>query len=53
MDSKELFNELKDNRIRFNDAQKKQQELLNKISKVNIGNKIHEQKEVINNLENI
>ena len=29
-DSKELFNELKDNRIRFNGALKKQQELLKK-----------------------
>ena len=30
MDCKELFNELKDNRIRFHDALKKQQELLRK-----------------------
>ena len=52
MDSKELFNELKDICIRFNDTLKKQEELLNKINEVKIGNKTPEQKEVINNLEN-
>ena len=39
MDSKELFNELKDNRIRFNDAQEKQKELLKKINEVKMGKK--------------
>ena len=55
MDSKELFNELKDICIRFNDTRNntiKKQELLNKINEVKIGNKTPEQKEVINNLEN-
>ena len=36
-DSKELFNEIKNNRFRFNDAQKKQKELLKKINEVKIG----------------
>ena len=50
MDSKELFNKLKDNRFRFDDAKKKQKELPNKLNKVKIGKKIPEQKEMINNL---
>ena len=51
MDSEELFKELKDNNIRFDEALKKQQELLKKINEVKMGNKTPEQKEVINNLE--
>ena len=39
MDSKELFNKLKDNRIRFDDAKKKQKELLNRLNKVKVGKK--------------
>ena len=34
MDSKGIFNELRDNWIRFNEALKKQQELLKKILKI-------------------
>ena len=37
MDSKELFNELRDNQIRFSDAIKKQKELLKKINEVKNG----------------
>ena len=51
-DSKELFNELKDNRIRFSDPLKKQEELLKKINEVKMGRKTPKQEEVIDNLEN-
>ena len=40
MDSKELFNAIKNYRISFDDALKKQNELLNKISNVKIGKKL-------------
>ena len=50
---RELFAELKDNLLRTDEALIKQQELLKKINEVKIGNKILEQKEVINNFENI
>ena len=49
-DSKELFNKLKDNRISFSDAQKKQEDSLKKLNKVKIGNKNNEQKKVIDSL---
>ena len=52
-DSKELFNAIKDNRISFDDAVKRQKEFLNKLSNTKIGKKILEQKEVINNIENL
>ena len=51
-DSKELFNAIKNNKINYDDAVKRQDELLNKISNVKIGKKTGNQKEVINNLEN-
>ena len=38
-DSKELFDEIKNNRLRFDDAVKKQKELLKKINEVKIGKK--------------
>ena len=38
-DSKELFNEIKNNPLRFSDALKKQEELLKKINGVKIGKK--------------
>ena len=47
MDSKELFNKIKNNQIRLN----KQIEFLNKLSNIKTGKKSTEQKEVINNLE--
>ena len=50
MGSKQLFNKLKDNRIRFSDALKKQ-ELLKKINEVKIGHKNTEQEKVVRNLE--
>ena len=49
---RELFAELKDNLLRIDEALIKQQ-LLKKINEVKIGNKILEQKEVINDFENI
>ena len=50
MGSKQLFNKLKENRIRFSDALKKQ-ELLKKINEVKIGHKNTEQEKVVKNLE--
>ena len=39
MDSEELFNAIKNNQISFNDALKRQNEFLNKLSNVKIGKK--------------
>ena len=49
--SKELFNAIKNNQIKFSEARIKQNEFLNKLSNIKIGQKTVEQKEVINNLE--
>ena len=38
-DSKELFNEIKNNRLRFSNALEKQKELLKKINEVKMGEK--------------
>ena len=38
-DSKELFNEIKDNRISYDDAGKRQNKFLNKLSNIKIGKK--------------
>ena len=43
-DSKELFNAIKDNQINFDDAAKRQNELLNKISNVKMGKKTDNKK---------
>ena len=51
MDSKELFNKLKDNSIKFSDVLKKQQELVKKINVVKIAKKTLKQEEVIDNFE--
>ena len=50
-DSKEFFNAIKNNRIKFSEVKNKQNEFLNKLSNIKIGRKTLEQKEVINNLE--
>ena len=50
-DSKELFNATKDNQINFDDAVKRQNEFLNKLSYIKIGKKTLEQRETIDNLE--
>ena len=51
MNSKKLFNAIKNNQIKFSEAKNKQNEFLNKLSNIKIGKKTLEQKEVINNLE--
>ena len=51
MDSKELFNAIKNNKIKFSEVKKKQNEFLNKLSNIKLGRRNTEQKEVINNLE--
>ena len=51
MDSKELFNAIKNSQIKFSEVKNKQNEFLNKLSNIKIGKKTAEQKEVINNLE--
>ena len=50
MDSKELFNAVKNDRVGFDYVLKIQKELLNKISYVKIGKKTPEQRKVIGNL---
>ena len=50
MDSKELFNAVKNDRVGFDYVLKIQKELLNKISDVKIGKKTPEQRKVIGNL---
>ena len=50
-DSKELFNAIKNNQIKFSEVKNKQNEFLNKLSNIKIGKKTIEQKETINNLE--
>ena len=50
-DSKELFNAIKNNQIKFSEVKNKQNEFLNKLSIIKIGEKTIEQKETINNLE--
>ena len=50
MDSKELFNAIKNNQIRFNDVLKRQDGFLNKLSDVKMGKKTLEQKKVIDDI---
>ena len=50
-DSKELFNAIKNNQIKFSEVKNKQNEFLNKQSNIKIGKKTVEQKETINYLE--
>ena len=50
MDSKEPFNAIKNNQIKFSDAKNKQNEFLNKLSNIKIGKKTTKQKGVINNI---
>ena len=51
MNSKELFNAIKSNPIKFIEVNNKQNEFLNKPSNIKISKKTPERKEVINNLE--
>ena len=50
MDSKDLFNAIKNFQIKFSEAKNKQDEFLNKLNNIKIGKKTIEQKETINNL---
>ena len=49
MDSKELFNAIKSNQIKFSEVKNKQNEFLNKLNNGKIGKKTNEKK-VIDNL---
>ena len=51
VDSKDLFNKIKNNQIKLSEAKNKQNEFLNKLNSIKIGKKNTEQKELINNLE--
>ena len=51
MDSKELFNAIRNSQIGFSEAKNKQNEFLNKLSNIKIGRKILEQERIINNLK--
>ena len=50
MDSKELFDKLKNGQLKYDDALKRQEGFLKKLNEVKIGKKTDEQKEVRNNL---
>ena len=50
-DYKDLFNAIKNSRIKFTEEKNKQNDFLNKLSNIKIGKKTPEQKEVINNPE--
>ena len=50
MDSKELFNAIKNNQIKFGKVKKKQDNFFEKLNEVKIGKKTYEQKEVIDKL---
>ena len=51
MDSKELFNAIKNSHIKFSEAMNKQNKFLNKLNSIKIGKKTFKQKETINNPE--
>ena len=52
MNSKKLFDKIKNSQINFSEAKNRQNEFLNKLSNIKIGKKNTEQKNVITNLEN-
>ena len=51
MNSKELFNAIKNSQIKFSEVKNKQNEFLNKLRNTYVGKKTLKQKEAINNLE--
>ena len=51
MDSKKIFNAIKNNQIKFSEIKNKQDNFLKKLNELKIGKKTTEQKEVINNLK--
>ena len=50
-DSKELFNAIKNNQIKFSEVKNKQNNFLKKVNEVKISKKTAEQRKVTNNLE--
>ena len=50
MDSKERFNKIKHNQIKFSEVKNKQNNFLKKLNEVKIGNKNDAKEEVIDNL---
>ena len=48
--SKELFDAIKDNQIKFSEAKNKQNEFLNKLSNIKMGKKTTKQKGIIDNI---
>ena len=50
-DSKELFNAIKNNQIKFSELKNKQNEFLSKLSNIKIGKEANKQEEVVDNLE--
>ena len=51
IDSKELFNKLKNNQIKFSEVKNKQNEILRKLTNIKIGKKTDKQKKVIDNFK--
>ena len=51
-DSKELFNAIKNNQIKFSEVKNKQNEFANKLNNIKSGKKTIKQKDTINSLEN-
>ena len=51
MDSKELFNAIKNSQIKFSEVKNKQNEFLDKLNNTEISKKTTDQKETINHLE--
>ena len=51
MDSKEIFNVIRDKKIGFSEAKNKQNDFLNKLTNITIGRKTQEQEKIINNLQ--
>ena len=49
IDSREIFDKIKNNQVRFDDALKRQKEFLKVLSEIKMGKKTTEQKEMINN----
>ena len=50
MGSKELFNKIKNNQIKFSEVKNKQNEFLSKLTNIKIGKKTDKQKKAIDNL---
>ena len=51
MDSKKIFNAIKNNQIKFSEVKNKQNNSFKKLKEIEIGKKTYEQKKVIDNLD--